>query len=285
VVVDGTVVREQRRPTPTGAGPLVDALVELTGALAPFDSVGVGVAGLVTRDGIWRTAPNVAGVSDLAVGGALAARLGRPVTVDNDATCATLAEWRLGAAAGCDEAVVVTLGTGTGAGIVTGGHLARGAHGFAGEVGHMVVDPGGPACVCGRRGCWERYASGPGLARLAREAAMRRGLDGAEGIQGEHVEAAARRGDSDAMTLIDTWSWWVALGLVNLTNLLDPEVIVLGGGLARAADLIMAPVRRHFADLLYAPTQRAHPRLEVALLGERAGAIGAALLPALELGR
>ena len=100
-----------------------------------------------------------------------ALRVRRRVVIDNDATCAALGEWMLGAAIGASDAVVVTLGTGIGAGIIAGGAVLRGANGYAGEAGHMVVDPSGPLCSCGRRGCWERYASGSGLARLAREAA------------------------------------------------------------------------------------------------------------------
>jgi glucokinase len=239
----------------------------------------------VSTDGVWRAAPNVGAVWDVPIGARLAERLGHPVHVDNDATCATLAEWRAGAALGASDVVLVTLGTGIGGGIVSSGRLVRGVNGFAGEPGHMVVDPNGPPCVCGRRGCWERFASGSGLARLAREAATGGRLvrvvalaGDAEAVRGEHVLSAAREGDHDALVVVDQWAWWVALGLVNLTNILDPEVVVMGGGLAEAVDLVLAPVRRHFADLLYAPAHRPHPRIEMAALGEQAGAIGAALL-------
>jgi glucokinase len=151
----------------------------------------------------------------------------------------------------------------------------------------MVVDPNGPPCVCGRRGCWERFASGSGLARLAREAATAGRLDAvvalagddAEAVRGEHVQAAARDGDAEAQTVIDQWAWWVALGLVNLTNVLDPQILLMGGGLVTAEDLLLEPVRRHFGGLLYAPGSRPHPRIEMTRLGEHSGAIGAALLP------
>jgi glucokinase len=287
VVVDGAgaVLREERLITPAGTAALLDTLDVLALALAPYDTFGVGAAGLVSRDGVWRAAPNVADVWDFPIAEHLAERLGHPVHVDNDATCATLAEWQAGAALGASDVVLVTLGTGIGGGIVSGGRLVRGASGFAGEPGHMVVDPNGPPCVCGRRGCWERYASGSGLARLAREAATGGRLarvvalaGDAEAVRGEHVQFAAREGDHDALLVIDQWAWWVALGLVNLTNLLDPEVVIMGGGLVGAVDLVLAPVRRHFADLLYAPGHRRHPRIEMAALGEQAGAIGAALL-------
>jgi glucokinase len=171
--------------------------------------------------------------------------------------------------------------------VIAGGQLIRGKlNGFAGEIGHMVVDPDGPPCPCGRRGCWERYASGSGLGRLAREAAVGKRLGrvvafaggDAERVRGEDVQAAAREGDADALQVIDLFGRWVALGLVNLTNVLDPAMFVLGGGLAAGADLYLGPIQRWFTELLYAPDLRPHPGLAFAQLGERAGAVGAALL-------
>jgi glucokinase len=285
----GNLVGEDRRPTPRGTGSvdrLIDTLVELAGSLGRYDSLGVGVPGLVTRDGVLRAAPNLDGVADFDVAGGLRAQVDRDVRVDNDATCAALAEWRLGAGRGSNDMILVTLGTGIGGGVVAGGALQRGHNGFAGEFGHMVVDPYGPPCVCGRRGCWERYASGSGLARLAREAAVGRRvsrvLDLADGdpeaVRGEHVQRAAREGDRDALAVIDEFGRWVALGLVNLTNALDPDVFVLGGGLAAGADLYLEPIQRWFGELIYSPDLRTHPRVAFAHWNERAGAVGAALL-------
>jgi glucokinase len=288
VVVDdgGAIVTEERRPTPRGGAAVLEVLAAVADDLGPWDALGIGAAGLVTRDGVLRAAPNLPGVFELAVRERLTDLARGPVVVANDAACATLAEWQVGAARGADDVVLVALGTGIGGGQVVDGRLQLGANGFAGEPGHMVVEHDGPPCVCGRRGCWERYASGPGLARQARDAAEGGRLDAVvalaggdpEAVRGEHVIGAAREGDAGARQVIDDFGWWVALGLVNLTNMFDPEVVVIGGGLAEAADLLMPPVRRHFGDLLYAPTHRAHPRLEPAQLGERAGAIGAALL-------
>ena len=162
-------------------------------------------------------------------------------------------------------------------------------NGFAGEFGHMVVDPVGPQCPCGRRGCWERYASGSGLAMLAREAAtghrlhdvVRHAGGDPQAVRGEHVQTAARDGDAEALAVIDDFARWVALGLANLTNVLDPELFVLGGGLAAASDLYLDPIRRWFAELLYQPELRPIPRIEFARWGPLAGAVGAALLPEL----
>jgi len=151
------------------------------------------------------------------------------------------------------------------------GRVRRGANGFAGEPGHMVVDPQGPPCPCGQRGCWERYASGPGLERLARRA----GLDA---VDGPAVVRAARSGDRAAQRVMDEFADWVALGLANVANLLDPQLLVVGGGLADAADAFLPRVR----DLLAGnPTLRFRSlAVEAAQGGSVAGALGAALLAA-----
>lgn len=285
----GAVVEEQRRPTPRGANslaPLIDTLAELAGALGADGLLGVGVPGLVTRAGVLRAAPNLDGVADFDVAGLLGERVGAAVAVSNDATCAALAEYTSGAGQGFADMVLVTLGTGIGGGLVLDGRLQRGANGFTGEYGHMVVDPDGPPCPCGRRGCWERYASGSGLARLARESAVGRRVDRVlelaggdpEVVRGEMVQQAAREGDAGALGVIDEFGRWVALGLVNLTNALDPGAFVLGGGLAAGADLYLGPIQRWFAELLYQPHLRPTPEIRFARWGERAGAIGAALL-------
>lgn len=288
----GNVIATAHRHTPRGDGSLgllIDTLADLADELGGGDSIGVGVPGLVTRSGVLRAAPNLDGVADFDVAGLLSQRRGGPVFVDNDATCATVAEWQLGAASGTDNMILVTLGTGIGGGLVANGALQRGMNGFAGEFGHMVVDPDGPRCPCGRRGCWERYASGSGLAMLAREAATGRRLQHVvrhaggdpQTVRGEHVQAAARDGDPEAIAVIDEFARWVALGLSNLTNAFDPEMFVLGGGLASGADLYLEPIVRWYGELLYQPHLRPMPRVEFAALGPLAGAVGAALLPSM----
>jgi len=300
--VGGAIVDTQRRPTPRGTDSLdslVDVLAELARSLGLFGddgegdgrgSLGVGVPGLVTRTGVLRAAPNLDGVADFEIGRLLSDRLGVAVAVDNDATCATVAEWQLGAAQGAADMVLVTLGTGIGGGLVANGALQRGVNGFAGEFGHMVVDPNGPRCPCGRRGCWERYASGSGLAMLAREAATGRRLRGVveraggdpQNVRGEHVMAAALDGDDEALVVIDDFGRWVALGLSNLTNAFDPQVFVLGGGLAEGADIYLEPIVRWFGELLYQPALRPRPDIVFARWGPLAGAVGAALLPGID---
>ena len=291
VVLDpaGDVVETAQRPTPRGdhsLEALIDVLIELADDVGHEGSIGVGVPGLVTRSGVLRAAPNLDGVADFAVAELLSDRLGSEVHLDNDATCATASEWLLGAGRGTSDMMLVTLGTGIGGGVVANGALVRGANGFAGEFGHMVVEPSGPQCPCGRRGCWERYASGSGLAMLARAAAtghrlrdvVRQAGGDPQAVRGEHVQAAAREGDPEALAVIDDFARWVALGLANLTNVLDPELFVLGGGLASGSDLYLDPIRRWYGELLYQPHLRPIPRIEFARWGPLAGAVGAALL-------
>ena len=282
----GAVIDQQRRPTPQHPDELIETVIELAQSMKPWDSIGVGMPGLVDRSGVIRAAPNLVEIKNLRVGELLGKEFGCFVYVDSDATCAGAAEWKVGAARGVDDVVMVTLGTGIGGGVIAGGVLIRGANGFTGEIGHMVVDPDGRPCLCGRRGCWERYASGAGLAWLAQGAhdgkGVARAIDLAGGkpgdVRGEHVTGAAREGDADALAVVDDYGRWVALGLVNLTNILDPAMFVLGGGLAVGADVFLAPIRHWFGELLYAPDLRPHPALVFAQLGERAGAIGAAML-------
>ena len=304
---EGVVLSELRVPTPghssssaggdgatgaDGSEAVIEVLASVTEQLretldVEVASVGVGAPGLVDNTGVLRFAPNLPRGSGLDIAAGLSARLGGlRIAVDNDATCATVAEWAFGAAVGVGDAVMVTLGTGIGGGIIAGGRVVRGASGFAGEIGHMVVDPTGPPCPCGKRGCWERFASGSGLARLALQAAQAGRLaevvDLAGGdpdlVRGEHVTLAAKAGDAGALAVLGELGWWLALGLSNLALALDPAVMVYGGGLVETVTLVHDEVHRAFDDLLEGRVARPEMRIVPALLGERAGAIGAALV-------
>ncbi|CAN5737769.1 ROK family glucokinase [soil metagenome] len=299
---DGPPLAEVRLPTPRGEPAVVAVLTEVVERLRKalpderrerLCAIGVGAPGLVDRAGILRYGPNLPGVVDCDLATAVETTTGLATVVDNDASAAAWAEHELGAGRGCDHLVLVTLGTGIGAGFVVEGEPMRGAHGFAGEPGHMVVQPDGPPCPCGRRGCWERFASGSGLGRLAREAAHAgqadRVLELADGdpedVRGEHVTLGASEGDVQALGVLDRFGWWVALGVANLVNVLDAEKVVIGGGLAEAGDLVLAPTRAAFSQLVLAVDHRPPVPIVPAELGERAGAIGAALLAARRLNR
>jgi glucokinase len=286
------VMRTIRHPTPRGAEALLDGVAEIVAeitercALGADVRVGVGVAGLVDHRGVLRHGPNQPGVRELDVFGGLTDRLGPRVAVDNDGNCAVRAEWSSGVAQGHDDVVLVTLGTGIGAGLMVGGRVVRGANGMAGEPGHTMVDPTGPPCPCGRRGCWERYASGAGLARMARDAAEAGRLDGVLGavdgdaaaIRSEDVVTLARAGDPEAAEIMAQFAWWTAVGVANLVAVLDPDMVVLGGGLIEAADLWLDETRRRLPEVLLASEHRVMPRVEPAVHGSAAAAIGAALL-------
>jgi len=295
------IVAETRVPTPTGTREIVgshvaDAVAEVAAELdrtlgrdaATTDPapVGVGAPGMVDRQGRLCFAPNLPQAHGVDWTELIGPRLpGRSVLIENDANLAVLAEQRLGAARAYRDVVMVTLGTGIGGGIVIDGRVEVGSAGFAGEIGHMVVDPAGPPCPCGRSGCWERYASGAGLGLLAREAALAGRLDGVvrraggdpENVRGEDVSAAAAAGDPAARQVIGEVGRWVGFGLANLAAALDPECFVLGGGLVRAGDLLFDAARASFGELVEGGDRRPLAAVVPAAFGERAGAVGAAL--------
>ena len=300
------IVAEARLPTPSGRRAIVGSHVadavaavvdQLDGALArgigegPGDDdgpapVGVGAPGMVDRQGRLRFAPNLPQAHGVDWTELIGGRLrGRAVLIENDANFAVLAEHRLGAARGYDHVVMVTLGTGIGGGLVLDGRVQVGSAGFAGEIGHMVVDPNGPACPCGRRGCWERFASGAGLGVRAREAALagrlgevvRRAGGDPESVRGEDISAAAAAGDPAARRVIEEVGWWIGFGLANLAAVLDPECFVLGGGVVQAGNVLIDAARRTFAELVEGGGRRPQAAIEPAAFGERAGAVGAAM--------
>ncbi len=294
------VVGEARVPTPRGsrsivgshvAGAVALVVAQLDGTLdAPGHAadapVGVGAPGMVDRQGRLCFAPNLPQAHGVDWTKLIGDELpGRAVVIENDANLAVLAEHRLGAARGYDHVVMVTLGTGIGGGIVIDGRVQVGAAGFAGEIGHMVVDPAGPACPCGRRGCWERFASGAGLGVLAREAALAGRLDEVvrraggdpESVRGEDVSAAAADGDTGARAVIEEVGTWVGFGLANLACVLDPECFVLGGGVVEAGSLLIDAARASFTSLLEGGDRRPRAVIVPATFGERAGAVGGAL--------
>ncbi len=209
-----------------------------------------------------------------------------PTIVENDANAAAWGETRFGAGRGTAEVLMLTVGTGIGGGIVTSGRLHRGARGFAAEVGHIRLVEGGPECACGQRGHLEALASGSAIGRMAREA-LARGetslitelADGGE-VSGALVTKAALDGDALARSVLERAGRWLGIGLANLVNVLDPGLIVIGGGAAVAGALLLDPAADELAIRLEG--RREPPPMTQARLGNRAGAIGAASL-ALEL--
>jgi glucokinase len=291
-------VGEARVPTPTGAREIVgshiaEAVAQVTAQLdesrgsdAAVAPIGVGAPGMVDRQGRLCFAPNLPQAHGVDWTALIGDRLpGRTVVIENDANLAVLAEHRLGAARGFHHVVMVTLGTGIGGGIVVDDRVQVGAAGFAGEIGHMVVDPNGPPCPCGRSGCWERFASGAGLGVRAREAALAGRLGEVvrvaggdpESVRGEDVSAAAAAGDPAARRVIEEVGWWIGFGLANLASVVDPECFVLGGGVVEAGSVLIDSARAAFEELVEGRDRRPLAVVVPAAFGERAGAIGGAL--------
>ena len=271
-------------PTPREAAAIPAAVTEAVRPLidGSVTAVGVGSAGLVdhaTGSLVW--SPHSRG-GFVRLGPEVARATGLPVVVDGDANLAALAEARLGAGAGYRVMLLVALGTGIGGGLVVEGALERG-RGFLGEIGHMIMDPAGPLCPCGRRGCWEALVSGTSLGRAARrvaerdpEGAVAQAAAGAM-PRGEHLSAAAGAGDAEASAALAEAGEWLGRGLANLVAVLDPDVIVLGGGAAAAGEALLGPARATLAATVAGAGYRAPTPVVAARFGSRAGLVGAAL--------
>ncbi len=286
---EGGVLALVRRPTPGDVAGTEDAIVRCVTELTDrYDvaAVGIGAAGWIANDRAtvlfsphlaWRDEP----LRDSLLG-----RIGLPVTVENDANAAAWAEYRYGAARGERVVCMVTLGTGIGGGLVVSGTLFRGGFGLAGEWGHMTVVADGRWCVCGNRGCWEMYASGTALARDARElaeispVAAHRLLELANGdpaaLTGTDVTTAAREGDPAAVEIFTDMGRWLGRGIASLAAALDPNVVVIGGGVSEAGELLLRPAQEVFAASLTGRGFRPLAPIRLAALGPDAGLVGAA---------
>jgi glucokinase len=271
------------------AGDAVGTVVELVGELRSAGewvdpiSCGVGVAGLVNAStGVVHTSPNLPEWRDVDFRQMLSSALALPVRVENDANAAAYAEFVVGAARGARNVIVLTLGTGVGGGIILGGRLYRGSS-FAGEVGHMTIEIDGRPCPCGNTGCLERYTNADSLVERAlrmiergRESVLRGAR--AEGrLTSRDVGRAAADGDPVAVEAVSETGRALGVGLANLAVLFDPDLIVLGGGVAKAGGPLFGSaaeemIRRGYGSSIHSP------RLLLAELEETAGAVGAALL-------
>jgi glucokinase len=291
-IVDSTgkILEELRVVSPaTDADAMEEAIEGLVTELRTrhdIAAVGVGAAGYIDRSrSIVLFAPNLAW-RDLDLKADLERRLGLPVVVENDANAAAWGEFQFGAGHDVDDLLLITVGTGVGGGLVLDGSLYRGAFGVGAEIGHMRVVPDGIRCGCGNRGCFEMYASGTALVREVRAAASAGSLLAADlvdraggdpaGITGPLITEAAQHGDAFALEHLAELGRWLGEGIASLTAVLDPSVVVIGGGVSAAGEVLLEPVRQAFAAQL---TGRGHrPMLEIrsARLGNRAGLIGAA---------
>ncbi len=270
---------------------LLGAVEEVRAAAPDVEAVGFGIPSLVdarTGASAWS---NHLPIDDVPLRDLMSERLGLPTAVDNDGNASVLAEHRHGAARGADHALLLALGTGIGGGLVLGGRLYRGARGFAGEFGHLVVDHDGEDCPgdCPGRGCLEVLASGTAIGRAGERAAAadpgstlgRRAADGGD-ITGGLVTELAHDGDDQCRAVLAEIGQGLGAGLTGLVNALDPEVIVIGGGAVAAGELMLAPARAVVAERALPPIAE-RVRIVPAHFGDESGMLGAALL-ALEAG-
>jgi len=272
----GTILAQQSLCTPRDQGPsaVLSAVKEaahrlVTDHCSPITSVGIGCGGpLDPRRGIILTVPNLPGWEDLPLADYCSKAFNAPAYLDNDVNLAALAEARKGAGTGIDHLAYFNIGTGIGGGIVIGGKLYRGC-GNAGEFGHQVIIPDGPPCLCGRHGCLESLASGTSIARRAKES----GLD----LTAGEVAQAAREGNPIARRIMDQTAGYLGLGVTNVVNILNPRMVILGGGVMKAADLLLDGIRRTVDER--AMTQLAcDVQIVPGALGDQAGITGAVLL-------
>ena len=291
---NGAILAKGRRDTPaTDPAAIIKEAASLTRELScehKIDAVGVACAAFIDRS--WSTiyfSPNLAW-RDEPFQQRLRSALHLPVILENDANAAAWGEFSFGAAVGAGNMVMVTVGTGIGGGVVVDGVLMHGAFGVAAELGHMRVVPGGIRCGCGNRGCWEMYGSGTAMVREAREvvasgtplAARLSELCGGNPaeLSGPDVTRAAGEGDPAAVDLLAELGVWVGEGLASVAAILDPELVVLGGGVSEAGALLIDPALAAFRRQLTGRGHRPEARFALAKLGNDAGMIGAADLAA-----
>jgi glucokinase len=293
VTGDGRVLSRRVIPSHADEGPMpmIERLVELGHAVvgdsavpwAAIDAIGIACGGpLDPRAGIILSPPNLPGWDHIPLAKLVSAALGRPTAVENDATAGALAEWWFGAgrSRAIDDLVYLTISTGIGGGLVIDGEIYRGATGNAGELGHLTVDRHGRACKCGRRGCLEAYASGTNIAARAREALAtgeRSSLATLSAITAVDVATHAAAGDALASRIWDETMDILGSAVANIIDVFDPDLVVLGGGVTRAGDQLLLPVREIGRRLAYGPAA-GNAEVVLAGLGERHDVVSAGVV-------
>jgi glucokinase len=268
-------------------------LKQSSGAISDISAVGIGAAGISNPEaGVLFTSPNLPALRNVLLRDILQERLGKRTFLTNDANAAALGEFYFGAGRGVRNFIYITISTGIGGGIIIDGKIYAGAIGVAGEVGHMTIDDNGPVCSCGNRGCWEALASGTALAREARQRVMEGVktsiLECAQGdaatITAQVVHRAAEQGDSLAKELIARTGYYVGVGLGNLINIFNPELIVIGGGLSNIGDMLLKPAFEVAGERAFKEAYQS-VRFASAELAGNSGVLGAAAFALQETGK
>ena len=276
---------KQNTPQVKDANAIVDAIVAAVheaGGVDGISAVSLVVPGTVNvQEGVVVKAPNLPCLNGFHLAAALTEELNVPAILENDANAAAVGEMWQGAAVGCNTIICVTLGTGVGGGIILDGKLWRGVDGAAAEIGHMCVDPfGGVACTCGSRGCLEVFASATAIVRMTREAMPRYPdsiLQGKENRTAEAIFEAGQEGDELALEIFRRMGVYLGIGLANLINILNPEMIVIGGGVVNGWDLFEKHMHQQVEERAF-PLLAARVKIERAKCGDDAGLLGAARL-------
>ena len=294
---DYNIIGTSKTPTnaPRSADEIFDDIAEVCEeavkaaglTMKDIDSVGMGTPGTVNQDGIIEFANNLA-FNNVPARTMLAKRINKPeekVFIENDANCAALGEAYAGCGNGAKDFVAVTLGTGVGSGVMIGGKIVNGVNYAGGECGHMVIVVDGEQCSCGRKGCWEAYASATALIRQTKKAmeeypdSLMHKLAKEEGkVSGRTAFDAMRLGDIAGIKVVDDYIKYVACGLINIVNALQPEIICIGGGICNEGETLMKPLRRFVQSERYSIHSKIQTKIVKAELGNDAGVIGAALL-------
>jgi glucokinase len=286
---NGAILDRDVRPTPAHEQEATLQAMEASSRAvltAEVAAIGISAAGLVEAGtGIMRYAPNLSW-RDAPLVERIGGTFGLPTVADNDNNAAAWGEYRFGIGRGHANILFVGVGTGIGGGIIADGALLRGAHGFAAEIGHTIVEPDGPVCGCGNHGCWEQVASGSAIVRDARAAVMKHphsllvklsGGDPAH-VTGSMVTEAARQGDTVSRGILNEVGHRLGQGIAGLVNVLDPELVIVGGGVSEAGDLLLAPARTAYSRSVEGGAFRPDVPILAASLVNDAGGIGAATM-------
>ena len=268
------------------AGTVFDALKSANITLDSLKYIGIGTPGAVNRDtGVVEYANNLH-FTNLELRKLLKDRIGKEVIIENDANAAAYGEYKAGVLKGSRNALAITLGTGVGSGIIIDGKIYAGTNFSAGEMGHMVIVAGGRQCTCGRKGCWEAYASATGLINFTKEemkssdksSGMWKIAGSLDKVDGRTAFDAMRKGDAAAKKVVDEYIYYLACGIINCINILEPDKLCIGGGISNEGETLLAPLREYVARENYAKHSKVQTVICRAKLGNDAGIIGAALL-------